>query len=140
MGVKIMPRGNPQNLIPNSERTPEELREQTRRAGIASGVARREKKTFRETMEMCLQELVERKGEDGSVLGKITAQQAICLKQIAKAIKGDTPAAKYCAEVSTPKQIEITGKDGAPLETKVKYITPESIEEIKKHIKDVVND
>lgn len=39
-----MPRGNPQNLIPNSERTPEELREQTRKGGIASGKARREKK------------------------------------------------------------------------------------------------
>ena len=34
---------NEQNLIPNSERTPSELKEQTRRAGIASGKARREK-------------------------------------------------------------------------------------------------
>lgn len=34
---------NPENLIPNSERTPSELREQTRRAGIASGKARRKK-------------------------------------------------------------------------------------------------
>lgn len=135
-----MPRGNPQNLIPNSERTPEELREQTRRAGIASGVARREKKTFRETMELCLQELVDRKDKNGNFLEKITAQQAICLKQIAKAMQGDTPAAKYCAETVTPKQIELTGKDGQPLETKVKYITPESMEDIKKHIKDVIND
>jgi hypothetical protein len=39
-----MPRGNPKNLIPNSERTPEELREQTRKGGIASGKARRKKK------------------------------------------------------------------------------------------------
>ena len=39
-----MPRGNPKNLIPNSERTPEQLREQTRKGGIASGKARREKK------------------------------------------------------------------------------------------------
>lgn len=34
---------NPENLIPNSERTPSELREQTRKAGIASGKARRKK-------------------------------------------------------------------------------------------------
>ena len=39
-----MPRGNPSKLIPNSQRTPEELREQTRKGGIASGKARREKK------------------------------------------------------------------------------------------------
>ena len=39
-----MPRGNPSKLIPNSQRTPEELREQTRKGGIASGEARRKKK------------------------------------------------------------------------------------------------
>lgn len=39
-----MPRGNPSKLIPNSQRTPDELREQTRKGGIASGKARREKK------------------------------------------------------------------------------------------------
>jgi hypothetical protein len=39
-----MPRGNPQNLIPNSERAPEQLREQTRKGGVASGEARRKKK------------------------------------------------------------------------------------------------
>lgn len=35
---------NEQNLIPNKNRTPEELREMTRKAGIASGKARREKR------------------------------------------------------------------------------------------------
>lgn len=35
---------NEQNLIPNSQRTPEELREITRMGGIASGKARREKR------------------------------------------------------------------------------------------------
>ena len=35
---------NEKNLIPNSERTPEELREITRKGGIASGEARRKKK------------------------------------------------------------------------------------------------
>lgn len=134
------PHPNTSGLITLADRPRKESAKIQSMGGHAAKKANDERKTFRETMEMCLQELVERKGEDGSVLGKITAQQAICLKQIAKAIKGDTPAAKYCAEVSTPKQIEITGKDGAPLETKVKYITPESIEEIKKHIKDVVND
>lgn len=35
---------NQENLIPNSQRTPEELREITRKGGIASGKARREKR------------------------------------------------------------------------------------------------
>lgn len=42
---------NEQNLIPNSERTPEELREITRKGGIASGEARRKKKTLKELLE-----------------------------------------------------------------------------------------
>ena len=43
---------NEQNLVPNSQRTPSERRENARKAGIASGKARREKKTLREIMEV----------------------------------------------------------------------------------------
>lgn len=42
--------GNEKNLIPNSERTPQQLREQTRKAGIASGEARRRRKTLKEEL------------------------------------------------------------------------------------------
>ena len=42
---------NDENLIPNSERTPSELREQTRRGGIASGKARRRKADLRKAMQ-----------------------------------------------------------------------------------------
>lgn len=45
---------NVQNLIPNSERTPEELREMTRKAGIASGEARRRKKSLREKAKLLM--------------------------------------------------------------------------------------
>lgn len=45
---------NPENLIPNSERTPSELREQTRKAGIASGKARRQKADLRRAMQDAL--------------------------------------------------------------------------------------
>ena len=40
--------GNAQNLIPNEARTPEERRENARKAGKASGAARREKKLMSE--------------------------------------------------------------------------------------------
>lgn len=42
------------NLKPNKDRTPSELREMTRKGGIASGKARREKKTMRQLAEICL--------------------------------------------------------------------------------------
>lgn len=42
---------NEQNLIPNSKRTPSELREIARKGGIASGASRRAKKSFRELFE-----------------------------------------------------------------------------------------
>ena len=43
---------NPENLKPNSERTPTERREIARKAGIASGKARANKKTSRQRVEM----------------------------------------------------------------------------------------
>lgn len=46
---------NMQNLIPNSERTPEQLREQTRKGGIASGEARRKRKAFKEALLLALE-------------------------------------------------------------------------------------
>lgn len=45
---------NASNLIPNSARTPEELREIARKGGIASGEARRKKKKFKEDFELLL--------------------------------------------------------------------------------------
>ena len=41
---------NEKNLIPNEERTPSERRENARKAGIASGEARRRKKLLKECM------------------------------------------------------------------------------------------
>ena len=95
---------NEQNLIPNSERTPEELRRQTRKGGIASGKARREKKMFRETLEALLG-MPMKDGKDVSVDDiksfaaikgqNISVQEAILIAQIQKAMKGDTRAAEY---------------------------------------------
>ena len=43
---------NEQNLIPNSKRSPKEVRENGRKGGIESGKVRRKKKTLRELMEL----------------------------------------------------------------------------------------
>ena len=50
-----MGRANIENLIPNSERTPEQLRAQTRKGGIKSGEARREKKRMSQILADYLQ-------------------------------------------------------------------------------------
>ena len=51
-----MPRGNVKNLIPNSQRTPEQLKEQTRQGGIASGEARRAKKSITECLKILMEQ------------------------------------------------------------------------------------
>ena len=45
---------NEKNLIPNSKRTPSERRENARKAGKASGAARRAKRTMREYADLLL--------------------------------------------------------------------------------------
>lgn len=45
---------NDKNLIPNSERSPKEVRENGRRGGIKSGQVRREQKTYREMAKAML--------------------------------------------------------------------------------------
>ena len=53
---------NEQNLIPNSERTPEELREMTRKGGIKSGEVRREKATFKNAIKWLMESDIKIKG------------------------------------------------------------------------------
>lgn len=45
---------NADNLKPNSERTPEERKSLAKKAGVASGAARRRKKSLKNTMKMLL--------------------------------------------------------------------------------------
>lgn len=78
---------NDENLKPNSERTPKERQELARKAGIASGVARRARKTMKEMLDYLLtKEVKNRKGE------KATTLEAISVALINKAVKGDTKA------------------------------------------------
>ena len=46
---------NEQNLVPNEARTPEERRENARKAGIASGKARREKADLKRQLQVFLE-------------------------------------------------------------------------------------
>ena len=89
---------NDENLIPNAERTPSELREITRQGGIASGKARREQKTMREWAKVFGAIPVKVKTPDGKE-ADTTTLGAIVAAQMAKATRGDTKAAKYVSEL-----------------------------------------
>jgi hypothetical protein len=77
-----MPRGNIQNLIPNSERTPEQLREQTRKGGIVSGQKRRERKL----MSMIYADLLADKYDVETAEGKKKIEGSKLLQTVARDI------------------------------------------------------
>lgn len=95
---------NEQNLIPNSKRTPSEVRENARKGGIKSGETRRRKKEMRERLEILLSmPLKDGKGADvekiksfGAIKGKnITVEDAILIAITQKALKGDIQAGTF---------------------------------------------
>lgn len=94
---------NDKNLIPVTERTKSEAREISRAGGIASGKARRQRKTLREICrEMLAQEI---KMADGTT---ISQGALVVAKQIEKAQQEkDTYAAKFVAELSGDMQQQI---------------------------------
>lgn len=97
--------GNEKNLVPNEQRTPEERRENARKAGIASGEARRAKKTTRELAELldalpvtgANKELLEHLGvpEDDQ-----TQQMVRIVALHKKAMSGDVQAVKLWLEIT----------------------------------------
>ena len=110
-----MARKQDENLIPNSARTPSERRANATKAGIASGKARRQKKTVAEYL---------RKWADGEVsseknknaleaLGlseEATNRTLLVVPLIQKAIKGDTKALQMALELlgeDKKKELEI---------------------------------
>lgn len=66
------------NLVPNSERTPEQRRENARKAGIASGKARRERKTLVEALKQVLYEPI----QEGSELTRLDAISIKAIKRL----------------------------------------------------------
>lgn len=83
------------------ERTAEEQREIARQGGIASGEARRRKRDLRQALEALLEK--EFKGKDGITL---TGAEAIALKQMEKALKGDTKAFEVVRDTAGQKPVE----------------------------------
>lgn len=96
---------NEQNLIPNSERTPEQRREMARNGGRASGVARRRKKSLREAADLYLSlpvasqkhwNEISKQGVDPE---DIDNQMAMIVGLTQAAMKGDAKAAKIIVDL-----------------------------------------
>lgn len=83
---------NESNLIPNSARTPKERQELARKAGIASGEARRRKKTLKEELITLL--------ENGNT------QEKISLAIIQQALEGNTKAFEVIRDTIGEKPID----------------------------------
>lgn len=91
------------NLIPNSQRTPSELREMTRKGGIKSGETRRRKRMFRDYLAVALETVLHNK--DGVNVPNpytgepMTLKEAAMIKLAANAAKGDAKAIEQAARL-----------------------------------------
>lgn len=92
---------NPQNLIPNSQRTPKQRRENARKAGIASGKARQHKKELKEIINLLFEK--EFKDKNGEI---VSGAEAIAMKQFEKALKGDTKAFEVLRDTAGQKPVD----------------------------------
>lgn len=116
---------NEQNLIRNSERSPSEARENGKKGGIASGKARRRKKLLRETVEMLIklplyegqldkltsiENIKSGKTAQGEQPTNMTVEEAMILKQINRAMKGDLNALKFILSLYAQQQEKPTDR------------------------------
>lgn len=96
---------NEQNLIPYSERSESEARENGRKGGIASGVSRRRKRSLKEAADLFLSlPVTDTKTYNKMVLAgvdpdDIDYQMAVVIGMTTKAIVGDAKAAKVLIEM-----------------------------------------
>lgn len=98
---------NDGNLIPNTRRTPNEVRENARKGGIASGEARRKKKDMRYFAQMVLDELVRDKKS-----GAEFPMRYALIKKVADATlkKGDYNSMKALAQLAGEMPKESSGE------------------------------
>ena len=98
-----MARKQDENLIPNSARTPSERRENATKAGIASGKARRQKKTVAEYLQKWADSEVSEKNKKAlEALGlseEATNRTLLVVPLIKKASSGDTKALQMALEL-----------------------------------------
>lgn len=104
---------NEGNLIPNKERTPSERRENARKAGIASGKARRRKRSMKEAADLYLSLPVSDKRKFNKAAHRyvdvedIDNQMLMIIGLVDAATDGDAGAAKVVIDLlgeRTPRE------------------------------------
>lgn len=117
-----MREGRTENLINPKDRTSEELREMTRKGGIASGIARRKKKTMKEALSQLLydgklneqtKQMLRAEGIDDE---NMTHQMVITRSLIAKAEAGDVQAYNTICAMIGEKPADKVEVGGVPTE------------------------
>jgi len=95
---------NEQNLIKNSERTPSERRENAKKAGVASGKARRKRANLKKAFETILQADVASPNVKKQLeeLGfESTNEMALAMVMMQKAMKGNVRAFEQISKLTT---------------------------------------
>lgn len=95
---------NEKNLIPNSQRTPEEIRAMTRKGGINSGKARRRKANLKKAFEAILEADVKSdkiKQQLESMGFEATNEMALAMVMMQKAMKGDVRAFEQISKLTS---------------------------------------
>ncbi len=96
---------NDGNLVPNEARTPEKRRENARKAGKASGKARREKKEMRAVLE----ELLSLPSDE---LKGLNNMEAVCVAMLKKAQQGNVYAAMFVRDTIGQKPTDKVAQSG----------------------------
>ena len=115
------------NLVPNSQRTPDELREITRKGGIKSGEVRREKRDRKKQMQMIFDltakdpKSVERLDQYGIDASKRNLETAMDISMALKVIDEGNPAAYRTLKEEAYGKIE--GHDSLDINAEVTGIT-----------------
>ena len=108
---------NEQNIIPNSERTPEERREIARAGGIASGAARRRKRSLKQAADLYLSlPVTDRRvwnkiARDGVDPENIDNQMAMIVGLTEAAVQGDARCAKILVDLLGDSAVEESTPD-----------------------------
>ena len=93
---------NEQNLIPTTQRSESEARENSRKGGIASGEARRKKRD----LKLAMQALLEADVKDKRTGETMSGAEALALAQYRKAAKGDSKAFEIVRDTAGQKPVE----------------------------------
>lgn len=98
-----MPRSGIKNLIPNEARTPEERRKNARKAGKASGKARREKKLLSQIFAELISDGLENdiKKAAPSIIRKGGAPAVSMMKEIREATEGSKVKTETALTINT---------------------------------------